>query len=131
MELPREAKDFADDGNPATMVRHFSQHSTGKCLGLMVLLWCPGCQALHTPRFRCPEHGGPTVGPVWDGDPYSSPFSMSPSLLVGRTPVSPRCHSYIRNGRWEFLRDCSHGLAGQVLPLEPLPNWLANYFPED
>jgi hypothetical protein len=131
MGQPREAKDVFDDGNPVTAVRHLTQHSTNRCLGLMVLVWCPGCQSLHTPRFRCPEHGGPATGPVWDGDPYSSPFTMSPSLLVGQTSVSPRCHSYIRNGRWEFLKDCGHALAGQTLPLEPLPNWLMDYFPED
>lgn len=81
---------------------------------------------LHAPRFRCPEHGGPEEGPVWGGDPYSQPFTMSPSLLVYETAISPRCHSFVENGRWRFLSDCTHELVGQTVPLEPLPDWLVD-----
>lgn len=127
----RKDKDRFDKDNPVAPVRHLQQHATDECLGLMVLLWCPGCQALHGPRFRCPEHGGPSVGPVWDGDPYSDPFTMSPSYLVHRNGTTPQCHSFIRNGHWEFLADCTHSLAGQTVPLEPLPNWLVKEIPDD
>lgn len=109
--------------NPVTAVRHLTAHGDGRCLGRAVLLWCPGCEALHMPRFRCPDHGG-GERPLWDGDPASDPFTMSPSLLVHATPVSPRCHSYVRSGRWEFLPDSGHPLAGQTVPLPPLPDWL-------
>lgn len=127
--LTRQDKDIPNDGNPVKSVRHWSNGSDGSCLGLAVHIWCPGCQSLHAPRFRCPEHGGPPEGPVWDGDPYSDPFTMEPSLLVngrgGSTPANPRCHSFIRNGQWEFLGDCEHELRG-FYPLEPLPNWLCD-----
>jgi hypothetical protein len=121
--IERESKDVPTGDNPVTAVRHTSYYGTDRCLGLRVHLWCPGCQELHAPTFRCPEHGGPADGPVWDGDPYSEPFSMEPSLLVdsGRDT----CHSFIRNGQWQFLTDCVHALAGQTVPLEPLPDWLA------
>lgn len=121
----RQAKDVSTAGNPVTGVRHTVNGSTGECLGLRVHLWCPGCQKLHAPTFRCPDHGGPATGPVWDGDPHSDPFTMSPSLLVhaGRSGAGT-CHSFIRNGQWEFLTDCGHVLSGQTVPLEPLPDWL-------
>jgi hypothetical protein len=120
----RKEEDVPGCGNPVTSVRHLTAHSDGTCLGFMVLLWCPGCQMMHAPRFKCAEHGGPTEGPTWEGDPRSDPFTMSPSLLVHATSVSPTCHSFIKNGNWEFLGDCTHALAGKTVPLEPLPNWL-------
>lgn len=109
---------------PVAVVGHATNGSTGECLGITVRLWCPGCDGLHMPRFRCPEHGGPATGPVWDGDPHSDPFTMSPSYLVHPTEISPLCHSFVREGHWEFLGDCEHALAGQVVPLPPLPDWL-------
>lgn len=125
----RAAKDVPAEGNPVTRVRHSVNGSTGACLGLSVHLWCPGCQGLHAPTFQCPDHGGPETGPVWDGDPSSDPFSMEPSLLVhsgGGYEGHPRCHSFIRNGEWQFLGDSGHALAGQTVALEPLPDWLVD-----
>lgn len=121
--IDRDPKDAASDGNPVAPVRHTTYYGTDECLGLRVHLWCPGCQQLHAPTFRCPDHGGPATGPTWDGDPHFDPFSMEPSLLVngGRQGA---CHSFIRNGQWQFLSDCDHELAGQMVPLEPLPDWL-------
>jgi hypothetical protein len=124
MVVARESHNEADPGNPVTSVRHVTAHATKACLGCAVWIFCPGCQALHMPRFRCPEHGGPKKGPVWDGDPNSNPFTMSPSLLIYETAASPRCHSFIRNGQWQYLHDCTHLLRGKTVPLEPLPNWL-------
>ena len=118
---PRAEKDVPSEGNPLAAVRHY-RNAEGSCLGLRVHLWCPGCQGLHTPTFRCPDHGGPSSGPVWDGDPHSDPFTMSPSLLTKAGPQT--CHSFIRDGHWQFLSDCTHTLAGQTVPIEPLPNWL-------
>jgi hypothetical protein len=131
MVVARDERNVADPDNPVTSVRHLTQHSDGKCLGLTVWLWCPGCQALHMPRFKCPKHKGPNKGPLWLGDPYSEPFTMSPSLLIYETPISYRCHSFIRNGYWEFLKDSTHRLKGQTVPLEPLPNWLIKEVYED
>lgn len=120
---PREKKDHASERNPVTRVRHSAHYGTQECLGLKVHLWCPGCQQLHAPTFRCPEHGGPAEGPTWEGDPSSDPFSMEPSLLTSAGP-SNICHSFVRDGTWQFLGDCTHPLAGQTVPLEPLPDWL-------
>lgn len=119
----RRPEDVPTKDNPVAEVRHRTMHGTDECLGLAVHLWCPGCQQLHAPVFRCPDHGGPATGPTWDGDPRSVPFSMEPSLLVNGGKPS-RCHSYVRNGQWQFLTDCDHSLAGQTVPLEPLPDWL-------
>ena len=88
--------------------------------GLRLWLWCPGCDDLHS------------VTQEWNWSWTSHDTDMvtiSPSVLV-RYDVSPPnehlstvCHSFVRNGQWEFLSDCSHSLAGQTAELVPLPDW--------
>jgi hypothetical protein len=34
------------------------------------------------------------------------------------------CHSFLHNGVWQFLSDCAHELAGQNVPMVPLPDYL-------
>jgi hypothetical protein len=36
-------------------------------------------------------------------------------------PLPQRCHSFVRNGRIEFLGDCTHALASQTVDLPDLP----------
>jgi hypothetical protein len=109
-----------------TSPRHTIHGTTEACLGIGVLIMCPGCQSLHRPVFRCPEHGGPAEGPVWEGDPYSTPFSMEPSYKATwiEDGVEKVCHSFLRNGQWDFLEDCSaHKLRG-LHPMIDLPHWV-------
>ena len=93
--------------------------------------FCPGCRETHT------------VGVGWnfDGD-YERP-TFSPSVLVrsgcyaeqhrpgdecwcvynaDRPDQEPafrcrRCHSFVRDGKIQFLSDCSHELVGQTMDL--------------
>jgi hypothetical protein len=93
-------------------------------------------------RFDCPGCGTPHVIPTkprpdgWDFDGDESAPTFSPSILVHEVRVpadadparvaaplkpgdvySPRCHSFVRGGRIEFLSDCGHALAGRTVPL--------------
>jgi hypothetical protein len=93
-------------------------------------------------RFDCPGCGSPHVIPTkphergWDFDGNESAPTFSPSILMDEVRIpadadpttvvapykpgdvfSPRCHSFVRSGRIEFLGDCSHALAGQTVPL--------------
>lgn len=34
------------------------------------------------------------------------------------------CHSFLHAGQWQFLSDSAHELAGQTVPMEPLPDFL-------
>lgn len=38
-------------------------------------------------------------------------------------PAWGNCHSFIKNGVWQFLNDCDHKLAGQHVPMVPMPDW--------
>lgn len=94
-------------------------HHTGR-----VWLWCPACDDLHVVIVEDQGDGGPVWG--WDGN-LTAP-TVTPSILVTYTygaELTPRtCHSFLTGGVWSFLGDCTHHLAGQTAPMDPLPDWL-------
>lgn len=61
-------------------------------------------------RFRdgVPDGAGPAV--FGHGQPHT------------REPAFGSCHSFLRAGRWEFLSDSAHHLAGQTVDMVPLPS---------
>ena len=85
---------------------------------------CPGCKESH----GIPIAGDHAWG--WNGSIESPTFT--PSILV-RYPANPdaieefkewrterRCHSFVTDGRIQFLGDCTHSLAGHTVDL---PDW--------
>lgn len=91
--------------------------------------WCPGCDMAH--QIKVDGTGSWS----WNGDPIKPTFS--PSVLVRydhwvpaashenpepgpQTLVGDACHSFIADGRIQFLTDCTHKLAGQTVDL---PAW--------
>lgn len=89
--------------------------------------WCPGCDGPH--QIAHGEGPGPRWG--WNGNADRPTFT--PSVLVrydgpdadtedGQPSV---CHSFVVDGRMQFLTDCTHKLAGQTVPIPawPVPNW--------
>ena len=86
---------------------------------------------LHGYRFDRPgcgePHAIPTTGPkAWgfNGDVERPTFT--PSILVRsvKNPWGPDfdstptvCHSFVTDGRIQFLGDCTHALAGQTVEL--------------
>lgn len=62
-------------------------------------------------------------GALWDWNKDLENLTITPSLLVHMGELK-KCHSFIRNGNWEFLGDSWHELAGQTVPLPPVPDWL-------
>ena len=109
----------------------------GNLIGYM--FQCPGCGEYH--MFT--TAGKNSVGATWtfNGDVERPTFS--PSLLVQSGHYAPghkpgercwctyneehpdkpapyhcyRCHSFVRDGRIQFLADCTHELAGKTVPL--------------
>lgn len=75
--------------------------------------FCPGCKEYHIFDSRW----------SFNGD-FDAP-SFNPSFLAWTNgdsdpewniPAS-RCHSFVVNGEWRFLEDCTHGLKGSVQPM--------------
>ena len=94
-------------------------------------IWCPGCYevtkarypdeprfwmngALHCFSEKVHQFNGNREAPT-----------LSPSLLVhwkdGETGKPYCCHSYVRDGKIQFLGDCTHPLANQTVDLMDAP----------
>lgn len=108
-----------------------------------ITYWCPGCESGHTIAY------GGTETWQWNGDTEHPTFT--PSVLAmareklndaGRELVdaghgadltdehrttSPRCHSFVTDGRIQYLTDSEHDLAGQTVDMVPLPGRYAKF----
>lgn len=123
--------------------------STFRTDGDGAIWWCPGCDDVH--RVPIVDHHA-VAGWLLTGT-LDRP-TLSPSVLVysrerlnaaghalldaagdGPTPEitdahresTPRCHSFVENGRIRFLSDSTHELAGQTVPMGPLPSYLLEH----
>lgn len=76
--------------------------------------------------FHCPGCKGPQQLPIsgpkaWGFNNDFDKPTFSPSILTrwgqpcGETFV---CHSFVRDGKIEFLSDCTHALAGKTVDLK-------------
>lgn len=104
--------------------------------GGLIQFWCPGCNQVHGIRVTGED-------PTWKWDENSARPTVSPSVKVsyyqitkegaamiaqGAPPPDGKrypgndivCHSFIKDGRIQFLSDCTHSLAGQTVDL---PDW--------
>lgn len=80
--------------------------------GTLYVFHCPGCGYGHPFEVGAPNGTGWT----WNGSLTSPTFH--PSLLIDHP--GKRCHSFVTEGRIQFLTDCHHHLAGQTVDL---PDW--------
>lgn len=80
--------------------------------GRLLVFHCPGCKYGHPLEIEVPACQGWT----WNGSLDLPTFT--PSLLIhGHPPSTPRCHSYVTDGKIQFLSDCEHELAGQTVEI--------------
>lgn len=112
-----------------TRLRHIVNGTTGEDLGWVLQMWCLGCNArkgrggLHQVGVLGPA-GEPAYGEQWGWDRNLESPTIDPSIAVSQGPGNVVCHSYVRAGRWEFLADSQHPLAGQTVDMVDLPDWL-------
>lgn len=91
--------------------------------GQRLAFHCPGCGYSH--QVKVEEGPGPRWG--YNGNPESPTFT--PSILVtypgddaGVDDAPPAvCHSFVTDGRIQFLGDSTHALAGQTVDLPEFP----------
>lgn len=88
--------------------------------------WCPGCKSHHVFAVDKPQADGSQWR--YNGNPFKPTFS--PSMLSWYDPTTDeegtvwpglRCHYFLREGKIQFLDDCTHELKGQTVDLPPLP----------
>lgn len=99
--------------------------------GGRVMFWCPGCDCTHQIRIN----DGSGAGWSYNGNAEAPTFS--PSILATsyewhppvtgenmaefkakpwpQEKINTVCHSFVRDGRIEFLSDCTHALSGQTV----------------
>ena len=88
-----------------------------------LLFFCPGCKSVHA------------VNHLWKYNGDADMPTFSPSILVRGTipitdleaeqillgekikPVPFVCHSFITDGKIQFLNDCTHELVGQTVEM--------------
>lgn len=80
--------------------------------------YCPGCKTEHTIHTKDEGFSHPIWG--FNGDVNKPTFT--PSLLsIHYSPEGEkRCHSFIRDGKIEYLQDCDHALAGKTVEMEDM-----------
>lgn len=64
---------------------------------------CPGCEREHNITSEIHTFNGNFEKPT-----------LTPSVLFVN---KPRCHSFVKDGKIQFLSDCEHALAGQTVDL--------------
>jgi hypothetical protein len=80
--------------------------------------FCPGCDGPHWIRVNSSE------SPSWSLTGTTENPTISPSILVRWDEGEERkpcvCHSFIREGRIEYLSDCTHAMASNTVDI---PDW--------
>lgn len=99
------------------------------------LFFCPGCKCAHgvwTTKTN-------TVNAIWTFNGNMEKPTFKPSILIThetweppvtaenleqwklkpwtQTKVKKVCHSFVTDGKIQFLTDCTHELAGRTVPL--------------
>jgi hypothetical protein len=72
-------------------------------------IYCKGCDTFHAFDNRWEFNGN-----------FEKP-TFSPSMLVyPANKPEKRCHSFVRDGKIQYLDDCFHQYKGQTLELEDI-----------
>ena len=83
---------------------------------------CPGCGYHHRIHVKV---GGKSLlpEPCWDWNGSTEAPTINPSInfsTVDSDGDPVRCHSFVRDGKIQFLGDCTHTKANQTLEI---PEW--------
>ncbi|MDP1877967.1 MAG: hypothetical protein Q8M17_10490 [Actinomycetota bacterium] len=108
---------------PLAIVRHVVDHDVTYDA---LMIWCPAPKE-YGHHGECGLHmlqiSGDRAGGIWGFDGNLDAPTIGGSVLThgGDGFV---CHAFVRAGQWEYLTDCTHPLAGQTVPMVPLPAWV-------
>ncbi len=87
---------------------------------------CPGCiEMVGGSGVHMLPVNSKVINPQWEWDGNLIRPTLSPSILTGRDSPDV-CHSFLKDGIFDFLGDCTHSLAGQKVELPDLPTWVTD-----
>lgn len=96
-------------------------------IGGGLVFWCPGCNSTHAINTQ-PERAR------WSYNESPDRPTFTPSVMVTtRWSLSDLgekddvCHSFVTDGRIQFLDDCTHALAGQTVDIPEWPHAPGTY----
>ncbi len=81
----------------------------------LLMFQCPGCGYSHGVTVKGSVRQGPEWG--WNGSMDKPTFTPSLNVNGG---YGRRCHSFVKDGKIQFLGDCDHSLKGQTVEI---PEW--------
>lgn len=115
--------DILDTSDHAERAKVIGDH------GDRLKFWCPGCDSAHVISI-------PPADGAWDWNGNTERPTITPSVLVhshetlinpdlegdaltdpSNVTTTPTCHSFVTDGRIQYLGDSTHALAGQEVDL--------------
>lgn len=119
--------------NPVAQIRHVRD---GEQQYDAITFNCPGCSLWgETNGFHLLPVNSTVKSPSWDWNGDLTAVTLAPSILTRMPGIDGGpayvCHSFLRDGVFEFLGDCTHALAGQRVPMVPLLDWMVRGDGED
>ena len=96
------------------MTKLISIEENGAIVGY--IFYCPGCSEKHALYIRPNSFRD---GATWDfnGDLEKPAFYPSLLTIVEQSKRFKVCHLYVTDGKLQFLADCTHSLAGQLVEI--------------
>ena len=91
--------------------------------------WCPGCNEMHTIAVTKRNRSGASW--TFNGDATRPTFAPSINYRVNTPDMgeyyqpnvgSTVCHHFVRDGKIQFLGDCTHALKDQTVDLPEFPD---------
>lgn len=95
---------------------------------------CPGCRddGDQSSGLNILPVNTQATSPAWTWDGNLEAPTIEPSIHTLSGPgMTKVCHSFLRSGAFQFLGDCTHQYANQVVPMPDLPDWAINKYEED
>ena len=81
------------------------------------MFFCPACGFHH--MFNTAYKN--SLGAIWNFNGNLEKPTFSPSLLVNKGGIEPKipiCHLFVRDGKIQYLNDCTHNFAGKIIEME-------------
>ena len=78
---------------------------------------CPGCQYGHAVTVNGKRND---QGASWGWNGSMDKPTFTPSINCNADSPPNRCHSFVTDGKIQFLSDCFHALKGQTVEI---PDW--------
>lgn len=77
------------------------------------VFYCPGCKCDHG-VWTSKQN---SKGAIWSFNGNKDCPTVTPSILISNNEMKYCCHSFITDGKIQYLDDCTHELAGQTIEL--------------